>query len=840
MNQIRRTVLTIPAARVAPRERLLTVRPWFLRSPGEAIETAAPAILIFTTPDFVQEFLHGVAAHTGSYDANVFEPLIRYRDYAEPPGGMLDVNGDPRYPVPPAIDAVRRDPPGPQNLKQYTPTGADVLDGDGVPAGSPAWFRKLYLPLHQHFHIVSTELVCRHLGQFLKVRRARIIEVGIIVRRLVADPAQQRWEDWIPGPEGSGLWLEIADRNMRPLASGAGGAGTIDPAAIAAVLGTNAELTLRNRFGLAAGDALPQTLSVDRLSLIPSSIGNAAEHSAFFGYLPVQSSELEAPEIRLDVADLAALGAELASRARRHLRAQLLGDGPDSSATPADITQHVDRLRDRIRVPLGDLANRLILPAPPAQVEIDDSREIIRQAASPPFQDGAIDQAIQTILLRTLCAKPNADSAVSVADWWTNPIVQQALNSPIIDDQGPLGTALAANRSHADVLMRAEIHRIAALFAPGANTTPPSGVQTDTTVHQVLGVLLLRLRAFRKALAQELYDQIFQAPESPDLDEKRPDANGTPVVTVGSLADELSALLVANDQEERERAPRDWPPVSPPQAWVDVHRQGVALETALREVDARGSGAGGAYTQELVARAERVGAALVGTALAPDTTGISGTAQLRQRGLDLYGQPELGLLVHPTFAPTEANLMNFIDGVAAQYAPPPAGAAARIASEAEAIRNMVRPRFDAESLYAVWCFVRVGGRNPCELEQVIWTPRSDVFSLAEPTDILGVRPVPIRLPDLNKLVRDIPRIARAEARPYAAFTTPPDSGVTTGAELQDTRRQWGIARICSFGIPVFTICAWVMFSIIFAILSLIPGFAWMLLLRFCIPLPQRR
>ena len=58
-----------------------------------------------------------------------------------------------------------------------------------------------------------------------------------------------------------------------------------------------------------------------------------------------------------------------------------------------------------------------------------------------------------------------------------------------------------------------------------------------------------------------------------------------------------------------------------------------------------------------------------------------------------------------------------------------------------------------------------------------------------------------------------------------------------GADPQDTRRAWGVAWICSFGIPVVTICAFILFSIIFSILVILPGFTWMLLLKFCLPVP---
>ena len=43
----------------------------------------------------------------------------------------------------------------------------------------------------------------------------------------------------------------------------------------------------------------------------------------------------------------------------------------------------------------------------------------------------------------------------------------------------------------------------------------------------------------------------------------------------------------------------------------------------------------------------------------------------------------------------------------------------------------------------------------------------------------------------------------------------------------------GLGGSCSFGIPVFTICALVMFSIVFAVLSLV--LRWLPFLQICTP-----
>ncbi len=199
-------------------------------------------------------------------------------------------------------------------------------------------------------------------------------------------------------------------------------------------------------------------------------------------------------------------------------------------------------------------------------------------------------------------------------------------------------------------------------------------------------------------------------------------------------------------------------------------------------------------------------------------------------------QPALALLVVPGWGASQANLDQFRDQAAALYAAAPNALAL---PEARTRETAPRLRFDADHLYAVWCWVRVAGHGPCEPPRVIWTGRSEPFAIADPTDLLGGRPAVIKMPDIPKLLKDLPRLAKAKARPFAAVTAPDRSGVVPGAEMADTQRDWGIGMICSFGIPVLTICAMVLFSIIFSILILIPGFAWMLLLKFCIPFPKR-
>ncbi|MCU7864752.1 MAG: hypothetical protein KZQ92_12335 [Candidatus Thiodiazotropha sp. (ex Lucinoma borealis)] len=825
--------LFIPLRREPPRETLLLSHPWFLRQPGEVPVTASPRVLQFTSDAFMEDFLAGVETSGEVRDVDAFERLLTFRDYAEPPASMLDEHGDPLYP---AILARDNNP-------------ANALeDGQDMPAAE--WLRKLYLPLHCHFHIVSLGLHCRRAG-FPRVASMRVLETGMVIRRLVADRDQERWEDWIPVAD-KGVWLEIADRDMRPLGQGPQ-VPVLDPQAIAERLPAVAETELRARAGLEVDDPLPDALHVDRMSPLSSAIGEAGKHNVMFGYLPLSAGTFQLPPFA-DPADLNAteIAALLQQRAEAHLRAEWLDERP---ANPGNAAAFVGRLQASIQTPLRELVELLVLPNPPL-ADVDSARTRLQSDWIDSFMvahekaTSDADTSVRVTLQRALWLE--ADSFASVSIWTSS------LEATVIDEARGRRPSEAGwnNDDHpqfnADVgtLFRFHLREMIDQGIP-ATGTPATGTNTDTDLQHLLGTLLMRIRAYRKELLQQINQQVLPADEQPDLDREIPesesnDADDYPVVTAGSLSDEIEAWLQADTSEARTESPRPWPPLVLDSTLLAVHRESRKLELSCAEVNERGAAAGNAYLEESASRRQaannlldlRVDDALLPSVLLPQSPGD----ELRIIGLDLAAQPEMGLLVFPGPAPTVASVEDMINHVVGRYtasgSPVPSVESQR--SEAAQLLNLVRPRLDSDSLYAVWCFSRVAGHDACEAEQLLWTPGSELFSLAEPTDILGMKPVAMQLPDLKKLVRDIPRIAKANANPFAAVNIPADSGIATGEEMADTARKWGIQMICSFGIPVFTICAWVLFSIILSILLIIPGFGWLLLLKFCLPVPVKK
>nr|MCU0890083.1 hypothetical protein [Rubritepida sp.] len=263
--------LVIPAVRRTPRETLRATLPFFLREAGTPA-AHGPVLLSFDGTGFLDDFLAAAA------DPAKLPKLLPWRDWAEPPRGVLNATGEALYPETLARDrpiAIERDP---------------ALDpnGDGVPPGTPPWLRKLYLPLHTRFTFVAFDAVCEAPG-WPRVGRGRVLAAGVVVRRLRPDPARLRWEDWISADGKRGIWIELAE----PLET----AG--DPEVLSSAAFSGLATEIRARLSLQDNAPLPAALDSAKLALLPpdAAQGRAAEHATLFGYLPVFSRAEQAPDL---------------------------------------------------------------------------------------------------------------------------------------------------------------------------------------------------------------------------------------------------------------------------------------------------------------------------------------------------------------------------------------------------------------------------------------------------------------------------------------------------------------------------------------------------------------
>ncbi len=142
--------------------------------------------------------------------------------------------------------------------------------------------------------------------------------------------------------------------------------------------------------------------------------------------------------------------------------------------------------------------------------------------------------------------------------------------------------------------------------------------------------------------------------------------------------------------------------------------------------------------------------------------------------------------------------------------------------------------------YFVLPFVRTVCPNGCE--RIFWGQPSDAFAVAAAFDPDAARPSLIEMPSLAD--------ARKGAAMGATFDMPPDlANVVNGLNSNATVQQMmsggggstgglGIRFICSFSLPVITICAMIMLSVIINLLNIFLG--WIAWVKICLPVPSKQ
>jgi len=823
----RRRRLIVPAHRSEARETLAIATPFFLRA-GTDPAPAAPPLLSFDGDAFMEDLAAAVA------DPAKWPKLLPWRDWAEPPQGMLDANGAARYDT----LAVARGAPVAIERDPALPAG-----GDGVPAGTPPWLRKLYLPLHQRFTFVAFDVACQRAG-WPRLARSRVLGSGAVVRRL-RPGANEAWEDWISADGKRGIWIALARAVSTPNPVVLPRvAAPLDPEALTAADFQGIEGSVRARLGLVAGATLPMALDSARLTLLPPDFaaGAAAQHCTLHGYVPVFSAAEQATDIVASTA--ASLTTELRAKATAAVQAT-------AAAAPA--------LRSRVEPALNTLLGLTVLPPRPASSAVATAWMTLGAFNSGDITitggRANIEQALDAVLRRLLAEgwamlAPNsaldsdallaAGAAPDTAAGWLDraqAVLRAAANGGGVIGHEWTRRSFGSLAGSWRILLDNRLNDLADRIRAGVplpRVTPavPVGV-SDDDAQLLLACCVLRLRRLRVALVVSLRQQMFGDQQAATLTVQR---NSVPQVTAGALGQEIMASLGLESWRGTAQEPA-WPPLTTQapriggdQRAANAHAAALILEDAFADFEAAGAEAGSVFEEEQDARLRAANAALLARLALADPASQPYNA-LRRHGLEPREQPARGLLALPGPRPDSAALNIAASAVAARFSAPKAVVAARDTARVQ------RLRYDHNSLYAIWCWVRVAGRDACEPPQIIWTQRTEPFSIAEPTDVLGARPATIQLPDIGRLIRDIPRIAKAKARPFAGFAAPPNSSYITGEEAADTQRAWGIAWVCSFGIPVLTICAYILFSIIFSILIILPGFFWMLLLKFCIPIP---
>ncbi|MGA6828039.1 hypothetical protein ACO9S2_10540 [Nitrospira sp. NS4] len=140
--------------------------------------------------------------------------------------------------------------------------------------------------------------------------------------------------------------------------------------------------------------------------------------------------------------------------------------------------------------------------------------------------------------------------------------------------------------------------------------------------------------------------------------------------------------------------------------------------------------------------------------------------------------------------------------------------------------------------YRVRAFVRVKHDDRCPPETV-WSDYSEPFTIAPWYDNNGAPPVQISLPDVTDkgfLKRLKPNVAFA--LPEGLFNLLQGDAKQLSEGKGSTGPKLGIQWLCSFSIPLITICAFIVLNIFLQLFNLI--FQWLLYIKICIPIPGRK
>ncbi|HEY1606398.1 MAG TPA: hypothetical protein VGF77_12465 [Allosphingosinicella sp.] len=156
-------------------------------------------------------------------------------------------------------------------------------------------------------------------------------------------------------------------------------------------------------------------------------------------------------------------------------------------------------------------------------------------------------------------------------------------------------------------------------------------------------------------------------------------------------------------------------------------------------------------------------------------------------------------------------------------------------SDQHALLSTSPGKFDVrDDSYHVRAFIRVRGHDDCP-DKLVWSePASEPFGILPWWDG-DAPPIKIPLPDLSQI---------GKVRPSVAFEMPaqlanllkgdPKKLVTGEGDTSGLQLGW----LCSFSIPIITLCAFIVLNIFLSLFDLI--FRWMILLKICIPIPMKK
>lgn len=181
-----------------------------------------------------------------------------------------------------------------------------------------------------------------------------------------------------------------------------------------------------------------------------------------------------------------------------------------------------------------------------------------------------------------------------------------------------------------------------------------------------------------------------------------------------------------------------------------------------------------------------------------------------------------------------------------RFGPLPQGFGARFADAAldllqqrSAEARTLQGRFDdATALYAIRAFIRVRRDDGCS-PLLVWSEHTPLYRIAPWYASTGTPQAKIALPPFDKA-------SLAAMKPNVAFELPPSlQNLLAGNSPTDLLEskgkkgsEIGLGWLCSFSIPIITICAFIALNVILALLNIF--LRWMPLVKICLPVPVKK
>lgn len=148
-------------------------------------------------------------------------------------------------------------------------------------------------------------------------------------------------------------------------------------------------------------------------------------------------------------------------------------------------------------------------------------------------------------------------------------------------------------------------------------------------------------------------------------------------------------------------------------------------------------------------------------------------------------------------------------------------------------------RFDRpKASYQLHAFMRVRGHEGCP-PHLHWSKPSAAFTIVPWWESGGAPVHTIALPDIDS--ESVKRI-----KPNVAFALPPKLAALLANNSPDkfikgenlNTGGLGIGWICSFSIPIITLCAFIVLNIFLQLLNIV--FQWLFFIKICLPYPKKR